>query len=40
MEHALVRDIRMGDLIAPLMASNGAGVSGAAGGDPQARAAK
>jgi hypothetical protein len=39
----LVPDIRMGDLIAPLMArsrSNGAGAGAAASGNPQARAAK
>jgi DNA-binding IclR family transcriptional regulator len=41
--HALLRDIRMGDLVAPLMApsgSNGAGVAAAADGNPQARATR
>jgi DNA-binding IclR family transcriptional regulator len=39
MEQTLVPDIRMGDLIAPLMDSNGAGLQGGADGDLQARAA-
>ena len=41
--HALLRDIRMGDMVAPLMApgrANGAGEAAAVDGHPQARAAK
>jgi DNA-binding IclR family transcriptional regulator len=43
MGHALLHDVRMGDLVAPLMApspSNGAREGAAADRDPQARAAK
>jgi DNA-binding IclR family transcriptional regulator len=43
MGHALLRDIRMGDLVAPLVDpghANGAGEAAAADGDPQARTAK
>jgi DNA-binding IclR family transcriptional regulator len=38
MGHTLERDIRMGDLVAPLMTPSHS--NGAAAGDPQARAAK